>query len=154
VSRLSIQPDAPGTPSQDLREPTHEIRTGRYEPSLGDLISEVTRDLQTLFRQEVSLAKTEIREEATKSAKAAGLLGAAGFAGYLVVILVTLAAVFGLGAVIPLGWAALAVAAVWALIGIVLYSTGRSRLRAVSVKPERTIETLKEDAEWARHPTR
>jgi Putative Actinobacterial Holin-X, holin superfamily III len=151
---MSIEPDATGTPSQDLRERTYDVRASQPDSSLGELVGEVTRDLQTLFRQEVALAKTEIREEATKSAKAAGLLGGAGFAGYMVVILITLAAVFGLGAVIPLGWAALAVGAVWALIGIVLYSTGRSRMRAVSVKPERTIETLKEDAQWARHPTR
>jgi Flp pilus assembly protein TadB len=151
---MSIHGDAQDTRSQDLREPAQEFGEGQQEPSLGELISEVTEDFQRLFREEVLLAKTEIREEATKSARAAGLLGAAGFAGYMVVILLTLAAVFGLGAVIPLGWAALAVGGAWALIGLVLYSTGRSRLRTVSIKPERTIETLKEDAEWARHPTR
>jgi Flp pilus assembly protein TadB len=151
---MSIQGDARDMRSEDLRERAQDVREGQPEPSLGELVGEITKDLQQLFREEVVLAKTEIREEATKSAKAAGLLGAAGFAGYMVAILITLAAVFGLGALIPLGWAALAVAAAWALIGIVLYSTGRSRMRAVSLKPERTIETLKEDAKWARHPTR
>jgi len=54
----------------------------------------------------------------------------------------------------PLGWAALIVAALWGLAGAVLYTSGRARLRTVNPKPERTVETLKEDAEWAKHPTR
>ncbi|GAA2894415.1 phage holin family protein [Streptosporangium fragile] len=120
------------------------------EPSLGQLVGEIGEDLSKLMRQELQLAKAEVREEATKAGKAAGLLGGAGFAGYMVALLVTLAVMFGLGNVMDLGWAALIVAAVWAVIGAVLYVTGRARLREVSPKPERTVETLKEDARWAR----
>jgi hypothetical protein len=82
------------------------------------------------------------------------MLGAAGFAGYMTAVLLSLALVFGLGSILGLGWAALIVAALWGIAGAVLFSTGRARLRKVSPKPERTIETLKEDAEWARHPTK
>ncbi|MFD7657095.1 phage holin family protein [Actinosynnema sp. NPDC059797] len=121
--------------------------------SLGELIGELTQDLSTLMRQELELAKAEIREEASKAGKAAGMLGAAGFAGYMTAVLLSLALVFALGAIMPLGWAALIVAALWGIAGFALFSTGRKRLRTVS-KPERTIETLKEDAEWARHPTK
>ncbi|GAA2420033.1 phage holin family protein [Nonomuraea africana] len=120
------------------------------QPSLGQLVGEIGEDLSQLFRQEVELAKAEIRQEAAKAGKAAGLLGGAGFAGYMVALLVTLAVMFGLGSLMHLGWAALIVAAVWAVIGAVLFVTGRARLRQVSPKPEQTIDTLKEDARWAR----
>lgn len=126
----------------------------RDRESLGDLVSELTGDLSKLMRQELELAKAEIRQEASKAGKATGMLAAAGFAGYLTTVLLSLALVFALGAVMPLGWAALIVAAIWGITGAVLYTTGRTRLRAVNPKPERTVDTLKENAEWAKHPTR
>ncbi|MEU4834844.1 phage holin family protein [Streptosporangium sp. NPDC023615] len=124
------------------------------EPSLGQLVGEIGEDLSRLVRQELQLAKAELREEAGKAGKAAGLLGGAGFAGYMVALLLTLAVVFGLGNVMDLGWAALIVAVIWAIAGAVLYTTGRARLREVQPKPERTVETLKEDAQWARDLTK
>ncbi|MEU4534119.1 phage holin family protein [Streptosporangium sp. NPDC023825] len=127
---------------------------GAREPSLGELVGEIGADLSKLVRQELLLAKAEIREEAAKTGKAAGLLGGAGFAGYMVAVLVTLAVMFGLGNVMDLGWAALIVAVIWAAAGAALYVTGRARLRQVSPKPERTVETLKEDARWARDLTK
>jgi hypothetical protein len=126
----------------------------REEPSFSELLGAVTGDLQTLFRQELALAKAELREEAAKTGKAAGLLSGAAVAGYLALLLLSLAAVFGLAELIGLGWAALVVAAVWAIVGAVLAVMGRNRMREVSPKPERTIESLKEDAQWAKHPTR
>ncbi|PWK83690.1 putative superfamily III holin-X [Lentzea atacamensis] len=129
-------------------------RTDTSGESLGDLVSELTGDLSKLMRQELELAKAEIRQEAAKAGKATGMLAAAGFAGYLTTVLLSLALVFALGAVMPLGWAALIVAALWGVTGAVLYSSGRAKLRTVNPKPERTVETLKEDAEWAKHPTR
>lgn len=134
---------------------TGPLRPGEpgAETSIGQLIGEISDDLSRLFRQEVALAKAEVRQEATKAGKAGALLGAAGFAGYLTVVLLSLAAVFALGNVMALGWAALIVAAVWAIAGVVLYQTGRTRLRTVSPVPTRTVETLKEDARWMKNPT-
>lgn len=120
---------------------------------MGELLSTVTSDVQHLLHQEVELAKAEIREEATKAGKAAGMFGGAGFAGYMVAVLLTLAAMFGLANVMDLAWAALIVTALWAVIGLVLYRRGRTQMRTVSPKPEQTMETLKEDMRWARHPT-
>ncbi|MEE1938901.1 phage holin family protein [Streptomyces sp. TRM 70361] len=120
--------------------------------SIGELLSAVTSDAQKLFRQEIELAKAEIREEATKAGKAAGMFGGAGFAGYMTALFASLAIVFALANVMDWGWAALIVTALWAAAAVVLYVMGRSRMREVS-KPERTVETLKEDAKWARHPT-
>lgn len=113
----------------------------------------VTSDLQKLFRQEIDLAKAELREEGAKAGKAAGLLGGAGFAGYMTVILLSFAAVFGLAELIGLGWSALVVAVLWGIAGAVMFVIGRNRMREVSPTPERTIETLKEDAQWVKHPT-
>jgi uncharacterized membrane protein YqjE len=132
---------------------SEEVRSVR-DRSAGELLAAVTADVQHLFRQEVRLAKAEIQEEAAKAGKAAGMFGGAGFAGYMVALFLSLAAVFGLANVMDAGWAALIVTAVWAVIAAVLFVLGRSRMREVSPKPERTIETLKEDAQWARHPTK
>jgi hypothetical protein len=111
--------------------------------SVGQLISEVSRDLSTLMRQELELAKAETKTELTKTGKAAGMLGGAGFAGYMVLLFLSIALWWGLGNVMDQGWAALIVAAIWAIIGAVLFTSGRSRLRSVHPKPERTVETGK-----------
>lgn len=124
------------------------------ERSLGELVGEIGEDLSKLFRQELELAKTEMREEAGKAGKAAGMLGGAGFAGAMAAVLLSLALVFALANVMDAGWAALIVGVLWAIAGAVLFSTGRTRMRQVSPKPQETVETLKEDARWARDLTR
>jgi hypothetical protein len=112
--------------------------------SVGELIGEVAQDLSTLMRQELALAKAEVKEEAVKAGKAAGMLGAAGFAGYMVLLFASIAAWWALAEVMAKGWAALVVTAVWAVIGAVLFAVGRQRIRDVNPKPERTAETVKE----------
>ena len=131
---------------------THERNAAPQDASVGELMSHVTSDLSLLVRQEVALAKAELREEAAKAGKGAGLLGAAGYASHMILLFGTFALVFGLGSLIGIGWACLVVTVLWAVVGAVLASTGRRSLRSVHPKPERTIQTLKEDAQWARHP--
>jgi hypothetical protein len=114
------------------------------DTSVGELIGEVTRDLSTLMRQELDLAKAEVKQEAAKTGRAAGMLGAAGFAGYMVLLFLSVALWWALANVMDQGWAALVVAGLWAIIGAVLFVNGRRQLRAVHPKPERTAETLKE----------
>jgi len=139
--------------SPDTGLPPTATASTADQASLGELVGDLTQDLSRLMRQELELAKAEIREEAAKAGKAAGMLGAAGFAGYMTAVLLSFALAFGLAYAVGLGWATLIVAVLWGIAGAVLYTAGRSRLKTVSPKPERTIETLKEDAEWARHPT-
>lgn len=112
--------------------------------SVGELVGEVSQDLSTLMRQELALAKAEVKQEAVKAGRAAGMLGAAGFAGYMVLLFASIAAWWGLAEVMPQGWAALIVTAVWAVIGAVLYAMGRQRMREVNPVPEQTTETVKE----------
>jgi putative superfamily III holin-X len=123
------------------------------DESVGQLLGEVLAGVSKLFRQEVALAKAELKEEAGKAGRAGGMLAGAGFAGYMVAVLLSLALVFALGSVMPLGWAAVIVAVLWGIVGAVLYTTGRRRLKQVDPVPRQTVETLKEDAQWARNPT-
>lgn len=123
------------------------------ETSVGELIGNISNDLSTLFRQEVELAKVEMKQEATKAGKAAGMLGAAAFAGYLVLVLLSFALVAALSNVMDPGWAALIVAVLWGIVGAVLYSNGRKKLKTVDPTPHRTVDTLKEDAQWLKNPT-
>lgn len=122
--------------------PSHGASQDVSEQSVGELIGEVSRDLSTLMRQELELAKAEIKTEVNKSGKAAGMLGGAGFAGYMVALFLSCALWWGLANVMDQGWAALIVAALWAIIGAVLFASGRSTLRTVHPKPERTLETV------------
>jgi hypothetical protein len=96
------------------------------------------------MRQELDLAKAEVKQEVTKTGKAAGMLGAAGFAGYMVLLFASIAAWWGLANVMNKGWAALIVTGIWAVVGVVLFVVGRGRLKEVNPKPERTVETIKE----------
>jgi hypothetical protein len=112
--------------------------------SVAELVGEVTQDLSTLMRQELELAKAEVKQEAVKTGKAAGMLGGAGFAGYMTLLFASIALWWGLANVMDQGWAALIVAGLWALIGAVLFVVGRRRLRQVHPTPKRTAETVKE----------
>ena len=123
------------------------------ETSLGEMIGNISNDLSRLFRQEVELAKAELKQEATKAGKAGGMLGAAGFAGYMVIVLLSFALVAALANVMDWGWAALIVAVIWAVIGAVLYANGRKKLKTVDPVPRRTVDTIKEDAQWLKNPT-
>jgi hypothetical protein len=96
------------------------------------------------MRQEVELAKAEIKTEVAKAGKGVGLLGGSGFAGYMVLLFLSIALWWGLANVMDQGWAALIVAGVWAVLGAVLFITGRGTLRAVNPTPERTVDTVKQ----------
>jgi hypothetical protein len=136
----------------DVARPSDETAAtpGPRDATPGELASEVAKDLSTLVRQEIALAKAELQQEAKTAGVAAGALGGAGFAGYFVLVFLSLALMWGLDAWMPLGWAAVIVAALWAVIAAVLAIVGRSRLKRFNPKPERTIENVKEDVQWVK----
>ncbi|MEH1011921.1 phage holin family protein [Micromonospora sp. CPCC 206060] len=121
--------------------------------SLGDLMRHVTEDLSTLMRQEIELAKAELRQEGSKAGKAAGFFGGAGFGGYMVLLFLSLALWGGLSNVLDSGWAALVVAVIWGVIAAVLYAKGKSQaervrgLRKTTETMHRIPEALKPDRE-------
>jgi len=94
--------------------------------------------------QVIALAKAELKQEALRAGRPWGMLGGAGFAGYMVLLFASIAAWWGFAEVMAPGWAALIVTAIWAVIGAVLYTQGRRRLREVNLKPGRTGETVSE----------
>jgi hypothetical protein len=112
--------------------------------SVGEMIGQVAQDLSLLMRQELDLAKAEVKQEITKGGKAVGLLGGAGFAGYMVLLFGSIAAWWGLANVMDQGWAALIVTGVWAVVGALLFAVGRGRMKQVNPKPELTVETVEE----------
>ena len=110
---------------------------------LGELLSDLTRDVSTLMRQEVELAKVELKESATKAGKGAGMMAGAAWAGHLTVLFLSLALWWALGQLIGLGWSAVVVAVIWGIVAAVLASMGRKELNAIKGMP-RTTETVKE----------
>lgn len=127
---------AMGTPMTDEGRPDVDGN------SVGQLIGEVTKDLSTLMRQELELAKVEMKAEAKKAGQGAGMLGAAGFAGYMVALFLSLALMWALASAMPTGWAGLIVAVLWGIVGAVAFVMGRKKFQQVNPKPERTVDTL------------
>ena len=120
--------------------------------TVGQLVGNVVEDLTALLRQEIALARTELETEARKAGKAAGLFGGAGLAGWMVALFGSLALTWTLASVIPLGWSALIVAILWGTVGAVLYARAKAQAKQVRA-PRETIETVKEDVQWARTRT-
>ncbi|MDI3210686.1 phage holin family protein [Arthrobacter sp. AL12] len=111
--------------------------------SLGDLLGEVTRDMSTLMRQEVELAKVEAKQSATRAGKGAGMLAGAGVAGHFVLLFLSLALWWALGTVMGLGWSGVVVALIWGVVTAILAARGRKELNAIKGMPQ-TAETLQE----------
>jgi hypothetical protein len=122
------------------------------DASLGELVATATRDLSSLMRQEVELAKVEIKRDVVAAGKGAGMFGGAGFSGLFAMVFLSIAAAYALGRVVPLGAGFLIVGIVYLAVAAVLALKGKKSLGNVK-SPEKTIETLKDDAAWAKHPT-
>jgi len=120
------------------------------ERSLGEIVGDVAQDMTTLVKQEIELARTELKQEATKAGKGAGMLGGAGVAGLLFLVFLSLTITFLLDNWMPLEVAALIVTAVWAVVAAVLAARGRRELKRSNPQLPKTQQTIKEDAAWAR----
>jgi hypothetical protein len=127
-----------GTPTTEAGRPDVE------GTSVGQLIGEVTKDLSTLMRQELELAKVEVKAEAKKAGQGAGMFGAAGFAGYMVLMFLSIALWWALSHLVGHSWSALIVAIIWGVIGAVAFVMGKKKFQQVNPKPERTVETLQQ----------
>ena len=110
--------------------------------SIGELLSDVSQDVTTLLRQEVALAKAEVKQSASRAGKGVGMFAGAGVAGHMVLLFVSIAAWWGLGDGIGRAWAALVVALVWAIIAAVLALVGKKELQTVGGVPQ-TMDTVK-----------
>lgn len=120
------------------------------EKSLGQLFSELTSDLSTLMRKEVELAKVETKEEVSRAGKAGGMLGGGAFAGYFALLFLSFALAWLLDEWMHTAVAFLIVGLLYAVVAAVLVVRGRARLQNVNPVPQQTVETLKEDVQWAK----
>jgi len=121
------------------------------DASLGDLLKQLSEQTTTLVRQELELAKAEITEKGKQAGAGAGMLTAAGVVGLLALGALTATIIALLDTAMSTWLAALIVTVVYGAIAGVLAIVGRGRLKAMTpVAPEQTLETVKEDVEWAK----
>lgn len=130
------------------------MTVNRNERSVGDLFGELSQEMSTLVGQEVQLAKAEMSQKASRVGKDLGFLavgGAVAYAGFLALLA---AAILALALILP-GWAAaLIVGVVVAAIGFFLVRKGLKDLKQTDPAPRETLQTMKEDVQWAKDQTR
>ena len=119
------------------------------DKSLGDLFGDLSHEFSELVRAQTELAKSEIRTQADKAKRAAGAFGGAALAAYMALVLLSFAAAWGLSEVVPEGVAFLIIGLIYAAIAAVMYLRGRERAREFSIVPEETVQSMKEDVQWA-----
>jgi hypothetical protein len=124
---------------------------GRRDEPLGDVARDLTRDVSLLVRQEVELAKAELAQKGRTAAPGVGMIGGATVAALLAGGALTAAAILGLAIFLPEWLAALIVGAVLTIAAYVLVRQGKERVAEAGAPiPEQTIESVKEDVEWAK----
>ena len=132
-----------------MESPT-EDREPRERP-VGELLRDLSQQTSTLVRQEIELAKAELAQKGKQAGLGAGLFGGAGVVGLLSLGALTTCFVAALATVMATWLAALIVAVVYAAIAGALALVGKRRIgQATPAAPEQTIETVKEDVQWAK----
>jgi hypothetical protein len=126
----------------------------RDNRSLGELFSELAQETSTLVRQEVNLAKTEMSDKASRAGKHVGVLAAGGAVAYAGLLAVLAGIIALLNNVMPLWASALLVGILVAVVGYLLVRRGLEALKREDFTPRETIETLKEDQQWAKDQAR
>jgi F0F1-type ATP synthase assembly protein I len=136
--------DAGGRPSPELQD-----------ASLGDLLKQLSEQTTTLVRQEIDLAKAEVTQKGKQASVGVGVLTAAAIVGLLALGALTAMFIALLDTAMATWLAALIVTVVYGAIAGALAVVGRARLKAATpVVPEQTVETVKEDVEWAKTQAR
>jgi fatty acid desaturase len=121
------------------------------ERSLGELFGDLARDMGVLVRQEVQLATTEMTHKASRAAQEVGTIVVGGLVAYAGLLAILAAVIVGLAAAGFAWWqAALLVGVIVAVIGGLLVQRGLAALKHADLAPRRTMETLKEDTQWAK----
>lgn len=126
----------------------------RQDRSLSDVFQDIVRNVQEIIRAEIALAKTEVREEASKVVSSLAWTIGGTLSVILAVIFILWTAAYALGLIWPMWLATLVVAGVLTLAAIGLLFIGIRRLRELHPTPERTVQTIKENVAWVRHSTK
>ncbi len=125
-------------------------RDSKDDRSLGELFSELAQDTSTLVRKEVQLAKTEMSQKASRVGKDVGFLAAGAALAYAGLLAVLAGVIVLVGQVIPMWLSAFLVGLVVAGVGYFLLRRGLDALKREDLAPRQTIQTLKEDHQWAK----
>jgi len=120
------------------------------ERSISDVVQDIIRNIQEMLRSEVRLAKTELREEAVKVKASGILIGGGAVSAIFALFFLLLMTVYALTRVVPDWAAALIVAGFTAAVAGFMMSAGMKRFKQLHPTPERTIENIKENVEWAK----
>jgi uncharacterized membrane protein YqjE len=145
---VSASPDSRITDLEARRfDPDTQPR--RPESSLGELLSEMTSELSTLFHQEIELAKTEARDEVAQVGKAGALIGGAALAGWMGLLLLSFALAWLLDEALDRALSFAIVGVLWAIAAVILQRRARAALEGLRGLPT-TRQTIKEDLEWAK----
>jgi uncharacterized membrane protein YqjE len=123
------------------------------ERPIGELVKELSQQTSTLVRKEIELAQAELRQKGKIASKGAGMLGGAALAGLLALGALTAALVALLDQAMPTWVAALIVMALWAIVALVLAKAGQKSLQRATPPAPQTVETVREDIQWAKNPT-
>jgi hypothetical protein len=133
----------------------HEAQPELRDHSIGELVKDLASETSTLVRQEIDLAKAEMTDRAKRAGKGAGMLAAGAAVVLLALGALTAALIAALDLAMPTWLAALIVAVVYCAIAGVLVQIGRKQVQeAVPPVPEETIDSVKEDVQWAKTRTR
>ncbi len=124
--------------------------TGQIGRSVPEVLQDIVGNIQEIIRSEFSLAKVEIKQEAAQAKGPAIIWLIGGALGLYALGFLLLTAIFGMATVMPIWLAALIVGVVLTVISIALLGAASKRLKQVHKVPERTIETLKENVQWAK----
>jgi uncharacterized membrane protein YqjE len=132
---------------------TVNATTDARERPIGELVKELSSQTSTLVRQEIELARAEVQQKGKLAGKGAGMLGGAAVAGLLALGALTAALIALLDKAMATWVAALIVMALWAIVALVLAKAGQKSLKKATPPVPQTVETVKEDIQWAKNPT-
>jgi hypothetical protein len=139
-------------PSDQIETRTTGGPGGKDDRSLGELFSELSRETTTLVRQEVDLAKTELTHKASEVGKDVGFIAAGALVAYAGLLALVATVIIALAQLGVTWWlAALIVGVVVLAIGGVLVQSGISALRNANLAPKQTMQSIQEDAQWAKN---
>jgi uncharacterized membrane protein YqjE len=131
-------------------DPTHADPRDR---GIGELVKDLAGQTSTLVRQEIRLAQPEVTEKGKLAGKRAGMMAGAGVAALLALGALTAMAIVVLDSFLNLWLAALIMTVVWFVVAAVLYQSGRKSLQSATPPAPQTVETVKEDIQWAKTQT-
>jgi len=123
------------------------------ERGVGELVKELADQTSTLVRQEIQLAQAEVTQKGKVAGKGAGLLAGAAVFGLLMLGALTATIVAALDEAMPIWLAALIVTVLWAIVAFALFKAGQTALRRATPPAPQTVETVKEDIQWAKTQT-